>query len=61
MKLSNVPFTSRSNIVKEAAWTISNVTAGNPDQIQMVIDANILEPLIEVLVRVRLTFSSFFI
>jgi hypothetical protein len=42
--------------VKEAAWTISNVTAGNPDQIQMVIDANILEPLIEVLVRVRLTF-----
>jgi hypothetical protein len=38
--------------VKEAAWTVSNVTAGNPDQIQTVIESNILGPLIEVLVRV---------
>ena len=47
-------FVFRSNIVKEAAWTVSNVTAGNPEQIQLVIDAQILEPLIEVLVRVSL-------
>ena len=40
--------------MKEAAWTVSNVTAGNPEQIQLVIDAQILEPLIEVLVRVSL-------
>jgi hypothetical protein len=46
----------RSNIVKEAAWTVSNITAGNPDQIQLVIDAQILQPLIEVLVRVIITF-----
>ena len=45
-------FPFRSNIVKEAAWTVSNITAGNPDQIQLVIDAQILQPLIEVLVRV---------
>jgi len=44
----------RSNIVKEAAWTISNITAGNPEQIQMVIDSNILPALLEVLVRVKL-------
>lgn len=42
----------RMNIVKEAAWTVSNITAGNPGQIQAVIDANILPNLIEVLVRV---------
>lgn len=30
---------SKNNIVKEAAWTISNITAGNQKQIQAVIDA----------------------
>jgi importin subunit alpha-2 len=39
------------NLVKEAAWTVSNVTAGNPEQIQKVIQAGILPPLIEVLIR----------
>ena len=29
----------KNNIVKEAAWTVSNVTAGNQKQIQAVIDA----------------------
>ena len=51
MSSGNIP-DSRSNIVKEAAWTVSNVTAGNTEQIQMVIDANVLPPLIEVIVRV---------
>lgn len=40
---------SRNNIVKEAAWTISNITAGNAQQIQAVIDANIFEELCKVL------------
>lgn len=40
---------NRNNIVKEAAWTISNVTAGNPQQIQAVIDAHIFEELSKVL------------
>lgn len=44
---------SRINIVKEAAWTVSNVTAGNSDQIQKVIDAGIMEPLLNVLSTVR--------
>ena len=42
---------SRMNLVKEAAWTVSNITAGNPDQIQTVIAAGLLPALIEVLVR----------
>merc|ERR1711864_62369 len=39
------------NIVKEAAWTISNITAGNPNQIQLVIDSGALGPLIDILVK----------
>lgn len=30
---------NKNNIVKEAAWTLSNITAGNQRQIQDVIDA----------------------
>ena len=36
---------------QESAWTISNITAGNPDQIQTVIDAGCLQPLIDILVK----------
>lgn len=40
---------SRNNIVKEAAWTISNITAGNSVQIQTVIDSGVFEDICEVL------------
>lgn len=40
---------TRNNIVKEAAWTISNITAGNAAQIQKVIDEGLFEDVIEVL------------
>jgi hypothetical protein len=40
---------------KELAWIVSNIAAGNPDQIQRVIDAEILQPLIEVLSTVIIT------
>lgn len=53
-------FEFRSNVVKEAAWTISNVTAGNPEQIQLVIEANILPTLVEVLIRVLTVKKSIF-
>ena len=36
---------------QEAAWTVSNITAGNQNQIQMVIDAGVLQPLIDILVK----------
>ena len=39
----------KMNVVKEAAWTVSNITAGPPEQIQAVIDSGILPPLIEVI------------
>ena len=42
----------KPNIVKEAAWTISNVAAGNSDQIQGLINANIIPPLLAVLDKV---------
>lgn len=40
---------NRLNIVKEAAWTISNITAGNQEQVQIVINCGILAPLLNVL------------
>lgn len=47
----------RVNIVKEAAWTISNITAGTMEQIQHVINAGLLPPLIHVLECVSKLFS----
>ncbi|CAH9073901.1 unnamed protein product [Cuscuta epithymum] len=41
--------TYKKSIKKEACWTISNITAGNKDQIQAVIEANIIGPLIDLL------------
>ena len=38
-KLAELLAHSKNNIVKEAAWTVSNITAGNQKQIQAVIDA----------------------
>jgi hypothetical protein len=35
--------------MKEATWAVSNITAGNVDQIQEIIDAGVLDPLIHVL------------
>lgn len=40
---------ARNNIVKEAAWTISNITAGNSGQIQYVIEEGLFEDIAEVL------------
>ncbi|KAJ4954929.1 hypothetical protein NE237_011712 [Protea cynaroides] len=39
----------KKSIKKEACWTISNITAGNKDQIQAVIDADIIGPLVQLL------------
>ncbi|KAJ4825104.1 Importin subunit alpha-4 [Turnera subulata] len=39
----------KKSIKKEACWTISNITAGNRTQIQAVIDANIILPLVHLL------------
>ncbi|OUS48808.1 armadillo-type protein [Ostreococcus tauri] len=39
----------KKSIKKEACWTISNITAGNKDQIQSIIDEQIVPPLIELL------------
>ncbi|KAL0457817.1 UNVERIFIED_CONTAM: Importin subunit alpha [Sesamum latifolium] len=39
----------KKSIKKEACWTISNITAGNRDQIQAVIEAGIISPLVVLL------------
>ncbi|CAI9761486.1 unnamed protein product [Fraxinus pennsylvanica] len=39
----------KKSIKKEACWTISNITAGNKDQIQAVIEAGIISPLVQLL------------
>ncbi|KAG0537642.1 hypothetical protein BDA96_03G166200 [Sorghum bicolor] len=45
--LFNLLITNQNKRVKkEACWTISNITAGNKKQIQVVIDANIIAPLV---------------
>lgn len=41
--------TYKKSIKKEACWTISNITAGNVDQIQAVIQAGIIQPLVHLL------------
>ncbi|KAL0927775.1 hypothetical protein M5K25_001983 [Dendrobium thyrsiflorum] len=39
----------KKSIKKEACWTISNITAGNKEQIQAVVEANIIGPLVDLL------------
>ncbi|GAB4835666.1 Importin subunit alpha-4 [Ancistrocladus abbreviatus] len=39
----------KKSIKKEACWTISNITAGNKAQIQAVIEANLVLPLVDLL------------
>lgn len=42
----------KANIQKEAAWTLSNITAGKDSQIQEVINAGLVPYLVDMLVRV---------
>jgi hypothetical protein len=39
----------KKGIKKEACWTVSNITAGSGEQIQRVLDANLIPPLITML------------
>ena len=50
---------NKSNIIKEAAWTISNITAGNQEQIQAVIDAGLIPHLRDVLSHVSISIFFF--
>lgn len=38
--------------LQEGAWSISNITAGQPAQIQAVIDAGLVSPIIDIIVKV---------
>lgn len=40
VKLKRLLKNPMNNIVRKAAWTLSNITAGNTDQIQRIIDAD---------------------
>jgi hypothetical protein len=39
-------------VQKEAAWMISNVTAGNVNQIQAVIDSGLIPLVVEIIAKV---------
>ena len=41
----------KAAIRKEACWTISNITAGNKDQIQACIYANVFQALIQLMAQ----------
>jgi len=43
----------KSHIQREAAWAISNITAGKDVQIQEVINAGLVPILVEILQQVR--------
>ncbi len=47
--LSALLASPKEGIRKEACWTISNITAGNVQQIMCVIQANLIAPLVEIL------------
>lgn len=47
----------KSTVQKEAAWTLSNITAGKDSQIQEVINAGLVPYLIDLLVKVCSLFS----
>lgn len=51
-KFSRLLRHKKANIQKEAAWTLSNITAGRDAQIQEVIDTGLVPYLIETLVHV---------
>lgn len=53
MMFSNLLRHPKPNIQKEAAWTLSNITAGKESQIQEVINAGLIPILVEVLQQVR--------
>ncbi|KAF5452290.1 hypothetical protein F2P56_027304 [Juglans regia] len=47
--LSLLTHNHKKSIKKEACWTISNITAGNREQIQAVVDASLISPLVTLL------------
>lgn len=47
--LLSLLYSPKKGIKKETCWAISNITAGNPAQIDAVIQANIIQPLIHML------------
>ena len=48
----------KNSIQKEAAWMISNVTAGNVNQIQAVIDNGLIPLVIDIIAKVT-AFTNF--
>jgi len=49
----------KPNVVKEAAWAVSNIAAGTVDQINQVVDAGIVPLLINVLKHVSFVVKIF--
>lgn len=41
----------KKTVRKEVCWSLSNITAGTPDQIQLCLDLGIIDKLINILIN----------
>ena len=48
MYFLSIPFSSQ-----EAAWTTSNITAGQPHQIQCVVEYGLIPAIIDIMIKVN--------
>ena len=49
--LNNIIYHKKKTVRKEVCWSLSNITAGNPEQIQLCLDLGIIDKLINLLIN----------
>ena len=60
-KFHNLLQHHKNSVQKEAAWTISNITAGNTNQIQAVINENLIPQIINIIKQVTSNLNDYLI
>lgn len=49
--MNNIMYHKKKTVRKEVCWSLSNITAGTPDQIQLCLDLGIIDKLINILIN----------
>ena len=49
--LNNIIYHKKKTVRKEVCWSLSNITAGNQNQIQLCLDMGIIDKLIQLLIH----------